>query len=121
MKTITKPVYYCEHCKKHGLSKHAMEHHEQFCNKNPINKRACYGCLNLKEEKIEHMAYEGYGGGWSIGFHCSILKLDLYPVVVERKGLPTKYPDTFVEQEPFKLNCEHAKYDLMIHFKTTNK
>jgi len=34
-----KAVFYCEHCRKHGLSRYAMEQHERLCTLNPL--RAC--------------------------------------------------------------------------------
>lgn len=34
-----KSVYYCDFCKKHGLSRHAMELHERICTLNP--EREC--------------------------------------------------------------------------------
>lgn len=39
MRTVKKNVHYCEHCKKHGLSRPAMERHERHCTLNP--ERAC--------------------------------------------------------------------------------
>ena len=39
MNVKTKAVYYCDHCRKHGLSRHSMERHEQGCTMNPA--RAC--------------------------------------------------------------------------------
>ena len=51
MKELIKKVYYCDHCKKHGLSKPKMEHHEKICFKNPENNRPCFDCMNL--EKID--------------------------------------------------------------------
>lgn len=35
MTTKTKTVYYCDYCKKHGLSRAAMEKHETKCTLNP--------------------------------------------------------------------------------------
>lgn len=39
MRTVRKNVYYCEHCRKHGLSRVSMERHERHCTLNP--QRAC--------------------------------------------------------------------------------
>lgn len=39
MKVKHKHVYYCDHCRKHGLSRHAMEQHERRCTMNPA--RTC--------------------------------------------------------------------------------
>lgn len=35
MKTKTKNVYYCDFCKRHGLSRFHMEAHERRCTLNP--------------------------------------------------------------------------------------
>lgn len=40
MLTVTRPVYYCEFCKRHRLTKHAIEKHEPRCIYNPI-RSAC--------------------------------------------------------------------------------
>ena len=42
MKIITKPVYYCDFCKKKGLSKGHMIKHENHCTGNP--NRICRIC-----------------------------------------------------------------------------
>jgi hypothetical protein len=36
---VTKKVFYCEFCKRHGLSRPAMEKHERHCTLNP--ERTC--------------------------------------------------------------------------------
>lgn len=38
MVTKTKKVYYCDHCKRHGLSRYAMEQHELRCTMNPVRE-----------------------------------------------------------------------------------
>jgi hypothetical protein len=35
MLTVTKPVYYCSHCKRHRLTKAPIEKHEPRCIYNP--------------------------------------------------------------------------------------
>lgn len=42
MKTVKKNVYYCDHCKKRGLSLHHMRTHEWHCTANP--NRSCRLC-----------------------------------------------------------------------------
>ena len=42
MKIKTKKVYYCEYCKRHGLSSYYMKRHEKYCTLNP--GRACRMC-----------------------------------------------------------------------------
>jgi hypothetical protein len=39
MREVTKIVYYCEHCRRHGLSRAAMAKHEAGCTMNPV--RVC--------------------------------------------------------------------------------
>lgn len=39
MRVLIKKVYYCDHCKRHGLSRAAMEKHERYCTLNP--ERVC--------------------------------------------------------------------------------
>lgn len=38
MKTVSKKVYYCDFCKKKGLSRRHMEDHEAHCTHNPGRK-----------------------------------------------------------------------------------
>ena len=61
MKILTKKVYYCEHCKKHGLSKPQMIYHEKVCNRNPENKRSCFQCQNLIKKDVEVSKDYGHG------------------------------------------------------------
>ena len=42
MKTIVKPVYYCDYCKKRYLHKGFAEKHEKHCTANP--NRICRMC-----------------------------------------------------------------------------
>jgi hypothetical protein len=45
VKTVKKNVYYCEFCKKRGLSASAMSVHEKHCTNNP--NRECRHCDNV--------------------------------------------------------------------------
>ena len=47
MKTLTKNVYYCDFCRKHGLSRPAMEKHERHCTMNP--QRTCRWTIDADE------------------------------------------------------------------------
>ena len=40
MLTVVRPVYYCEFCKRHNLTKRALEKHEPRCIYNP-DRPAC--------------------------------------------------------------------------------
>ena len=51
MKTLLKKVYYCDFCKKKGMSASAMSVHEKHCTLNP--NRQCRLCIlhNLSSEE----------------------------------------------------------------------
>jgi hypothetical protein len=51
MKTIIKPVYYCDFCNKKGLSKSAMLKHEKHCTANP--QRECRLCESIENDKTD--------------------------------------------------------------------
>jgi hypothetical protein len=104
-------LYICDHCKKKGQRKGAMERHEKWCAANPENRRACEGCVHLEETTVEIHYDDPYGSGVrnATGFRCKVFDKLLYPVKAEKKGLPEKYPDTFEGQEPMPRVCEHMK------------
>ncbi len=115
MKELTKKVFYCEHCNKHGLSKGHMNTHEKWCFHNPENKKACYGCANLEEIVIDGYYADHEGNDHTRefkGFHCKALDKKLYPLKCEKKNLPALYPGTFDDQEPMPKECEHYKNEL---------
>ncbi|MFA5715181.1 MAG: hypothetical protein WC998_05550 [Candidatus Paceibacterota bacterium] len=50
MKTVKKNVYYCDFCKKRGLSASSMSKHEKHCTANPNRIcRLCENSLNIGE------------------------------------------------------------------------
>jgi len=111
-------TYRCDFCKKKMFVEKAMTKHEQWCNKNPKNIRACYGCLHLEEIENEYTQYYmgGYDGGdvydrqvKTKAFKCTKLDKILYPFKVEQLKLQEKYPETFEGQEPMPIKCEHLK------------
>jgi len=54
MKIKVKKVYYCDYCKKHGLSASSILNHEKHCTLNP--KRECGGCKDWREN-IKQIKY----------------------------------------------------------------
>lgn len=44
MKELSRVVFYCDFCRKHGLSRAAMERHEAVCTLNP--RRVCRWRIN---------------------------------------------------------------------------
>lgn len=103
-------MYYCDFCKKKGMHKGLMVKHEKWCASNPENRRACEGCNHLQEVKIDIFSEHSEDGTRQVkGFRCSVLKKILYPVKVEKKGLPIKYPETFENQEPMPTHCQYHR------------
>ena len=51
MKTLKKNVYYCDFCKKHGMSAGHMAKHEKHCTGNPNREcRVCKEPIEIGEE-----------------------------------------------------------------------
>ena len=86
MKIITKKVYYCDFCKKHGLSSGHLQQHEKHCTNNP--KRICGVCdrKGVDTEGIKfikaHYAIlmsmkgkDGCSDGGLLGTYCATLVL----------------------------------------------
>jgi len=103
-------VYQCEFCKKKLYRKHAMLKHEDLCNNNPKNFKACMDCKFL--EKIQIDAH------WIVGnpeyvenskqvdvFKCNKLDKLMFPFSIERRKLHERF-DTYSDQEPMPVNCE---------------
>jgi hypothetical protein len=89
MKEKIKTVYYCEHCKKHGLSKPKMQYHERICSSNPENNRPCFQCEHLTYNKYDLYDDNPYGGQWVRSVNllfCDKKKMFLYTPKNEIKG-----------------------------------
>lgn len=87
MKKLTKDVFYCDFCKKHGLSKHKMITHEQRCTNNPVNDRKCFHCRNLDME--DYSICDDYGNDTNRVlkiFFCKEREDYLHPPLTEYKG-----------------------------------
>ena len=56
MLTITKPVYYCEHCKRHRLTASAIEKHEPRCLYNPARSACGWHRDEEPNEPAEYVA-----------------------------------------------------------------
>lgn len=106
-------VYQCEHCKRKMFRKHAMEHHEKWCPKNPENEKACTYCRHFKETEVTIYwdAFDGERSSIRKGFRCEKLDKLLYPLSAERRGLPDRFPEHFSDQEPMPKTCEHRNSD----------
>lgn len=109
MKTITKEVYYCEHCTKHGLSKSKMEYHEKICYSNPENIRPCYNCQHLGKKKIQICEeYYGQENFRNVDiFYCNKKQCFLYAPQNEIKGNVFDLSDEINNAMP--KECENFK------------
>ena len=107
MYSKTKEVYYCQFCKKHGLSKSKMEYHENICTSNPSNKRACHDCMNLDKKDITLYFDTGEFGEQSVQKSCLFChkrNVFLYPPKVEVKKNWFEFGDEL--NEPMPKECE---------------
>ena len=108
-------AYKCDFCKKKLERQSAMIRHEDLCSCNPKNFSACSNCVHLVETTIDITRIGGeYGEPYttkSKSFHCKHFDKILYPMIVVRKGLLKRYPETFEEQELMPNKCEAMSYD----------
>lgn len=109
MYSKTKEVYYCQFCKKHGLSKSKMEYHEKICGYNPENVRACHSCMLLEKKEIEVFYDTGRGEESVIKdcLHCSKRNVFLYPPKVEVKKNWFEFGNE--SNEPMPKICEFQR------------
>lgn len=112
MKVKTKEVYYCEHCKKHGLNKSQMEYHETICFNNPKNQRPCFNCHHLEKQETIITGEYYNGSEWERKvnlFYCKAKKTFLYTPKNEIKGNQFDLGDDSNEKMP--KSCEIWKED----------
>lgn len=120
MKTKTKEVYYCEHCKKHGLSKYAMGKHEKACRSNPDNYRDCFGCKCCVERTlevfIEWSSAEIHDTELKTVLFCTKRDTGLIPPKAEHKGNAHKLVE-FENIPMFKAGCCEMREDICIYIR----
>lgn len=117
MKKITKDVFYCDHCKKHGLSRHSMKYHETICRKNPDNIHPCYTCAHFEiDEGFVEKYYVAGGEVQSTDvpykhWMCKKQGIDLHNMVAKNKGLIEKYPEQFSDTQLMPSICDLWEID----------
>lgn len=97
-------AFKCEHCGKVLQRKNAMEFHEKTCNKNPENKRACFGCVHLVK-----MVDNTYGHhGKASGLFCQHHKEFVHTAKTEIKGDPIEFCN--YPNDPMPVECDSFKH-----------
>ena len=102
MKEILKTVYYCDHCKKHFISKYFAEKHEKQCNKNPENQRACIYCPFL--EKQDAIQIIDSDERHVKALVCTAFNYAVYPPRVEINKNPMELVD--IDNYPMPKFCD---------------
>lgn len=104
-------VYVCEYCKKKLFREHAMVNHESTCDKNPLNHKACFGCVHLDNDEVEYYVGYHYDGDpiekTSGCFKCKKFDKLMFTWNAEKLKLPEKYPETFEDQKRMPNSCRH--------------
>ena len=107
MKTLNKPVYYCDYCKKHGLSKSSMVRHELICHMNPANDRPCLHCRHLTKKQTTQTSCHYNGAeniGWLNCLYCNKKQIFLHLPKNDIKGNVHELDDYINEKMP--LECD---------------
>jgi len=91
MKTETREIYKCDHCRKLYQIKKACEAHELGCKKRPDYIRPCHNCAVLK--KKDEVIFAGYGDEYGNEVEivvnvlfCKVKDCFIYPPSVACKG-----------------------------------
>jgi len=123
MKQSQKTVYQCDHCNKKYFVKSACEKHEQWCHKNPENKKACSDCKFCKTTTVEHHSDSYFGQNTQMVpiVYCQVKLHYLIPLSSQRKGnayLMEDLGDGDIENLPMpkecdKYKCEYESFNLL--------
>ena len=85
MKTETRTIHRCDHCKKVYLQKHSAEAHEKWCSKNPANKHACFSCQHMEVSRMDsENTHTGFGRFSEKSFYCKIKNEALHSFKAEK-------------------------------------
>jgi hypothetical protein len=87
METKIKKVYYCDHCKKHGLSASIISRHEKYCRLKPENRHKCFDMCKFLERKRD-IVRRGYDEEPYCGktvFTCGLTGTTMYSYLLEKR------------------------------------
>lgn len=102
-------LYKCEYCGKALFRRKMMEKHEDLCNNNPKNFKACMDCKFLEKVQVDVHWLDGHPDYNANerkveAFKCNKLDKLMFPFSIERKKLHEKY-DTYADQERMPNAC----------------
>ena len=106
MKTSTRKVYQCDHCKKNMLSASSMSRHEKYCRLNPENKHKCFEMCRYLKRDLEFID-KAYPASVKTVFKCSVIGKKMYSYLLEKK-LSFK-PEFTIGSVRMPLDCKFYK------------
>jgi hypothetical protein len=114
MKTETRKVYQCEHCKKRMLSAGSMARHERFCRMKPENRHKCFDlCRHLKKNRIliDNGRDPFDRNSYKTEFTCDETGYKLYSYLLEKKAsLFCNQGIKFDGMRRMPTSCIHYEY-----------
>lgn len=109
MRSEERTVYFCGFCNKRYLSEYWCLEHEEKCDKNPENHRACFNCIHLEMDHEAIIYEQHYYGGETerkvSAFYCKKLGKYVIPPVAEHKGNAYEFGDKI--NQPMPKECEY--------------
>ena len=112
MKTLTRKLYYCDHCNKMYLTKGHCKNHETKCSSNPDNFRDCFDCKGLIVDYPTITDFDKNGNkikSKNINvFYCNLIDMYVIPPKAEHKGNAYKLDKMNVTM-PKKCNAKEPK------------
>ena len=111
MKTINKPYYKCDHCRKVYQIKSACEKHEPGCKKNPANYQPCFDCDHICKKKVEitHFDHDGYDYQTQKEIlFCNSKEVFIHPYWISNPYLQEDIEDE-IENIQMPNNCDDYK------------
>lgn len=98
-------LYFCEHCGRRYVLKHACEKHENVCTRNPENIPICYRCEYFDVKQCIFESGYDYVGHKYRSMYCNKLEEEMRPITSFKKGnsiLGQTPPDMVTPK-----NCDH--------------
>lgn len=100
-------AFECDHCRKTYKRHHACIKHEDWCTKNPKNKKACSDCVHCEMTEQDYYVdtYQGKEKTKVKALYCKKIESFLIPLKAEAKGNAYDFPDH--PNIPMPKECKH--------------